>query len=73
MIKYSIYINSAAEKQIRNLPTEIRQKVNIEIMSLENNPKPTNCKKLKGVKNLYRVRVADFRIIYTIKDKTLTI
>lgn len=31
-------------------------------------PYPTGCKKLKGAPNSYRLRVGDYRILYTIID-----
>jgi mRNA interferase RelE/StbE len=36
---------------------------------LESNPRPVECKKLVGEKeDLWRVRVGDYRIVYTIND-----
>ena len=37
------------------------------------NARPNGCKKLKGVKNSYRIRVGDYRIIYKIVDNLLVI
>jgi mRNA interferase RelE/StbE len=35
---------------------------------LKNSPRPDGVKKLKGFKNLYRIRIGDFRVIYEIDD-----
>lgn len=35
-------------------------------------PRPKGCRKLKGEKNLWRIRVGDYRIIYAIYDKVQT-
>ena len=40
---------------------------------LEENPRPSGAKKMRGYKNLFRVRVGDWRIIYTINDEELII
>jgi mRNA interferase RelE/StbE len=40
---------------------------------LATNPRPANCKKLKGFKGLYRIRAGDYRIIYRIEDNALII
>lgn len=40
---------------------------------LEVNPRPSGIKKLEGEKDLYRLRVGDFRVIYMIKDQTLLV
>ena len=36
--------------------------------SLGDNPRPAGCKKLKGYKDQWRVRVGDWRIVYLIND-----
>ncbi|MFN0082394.1 MAG: type II toxin-antitoxin system RelE family toxin, partial [Ferruginibacter sp.] len=43
------------------------------IISLENIPRPIGCKKLVGSKNIFRIRVGIYRIVYEIHDKILTI
>ena len=40
---------------------------------LANNPRPNGNKKLKGYKNLWRIRVGEWRIIYAIEDERLII
>lgn len=32
------------------------------------NPRPSGCKKLRGYKNLWRIRVGDYRVVYIIDD-----
>jgi len=40
------------------------------IDALEENPRPSGCKKLKdATENLWRIRVGDYRIIYVIADE----
>jgi mRNA interferase RelE/StbE len=34
------------------------------------NPRPPQCRKLTGSKNDWRLRVGDWRVIYTIDDST---
>lgn len=36
--------------------------------SLGENPRPAGCKKLKGYRDLWRIRVGDWRILYLIDD-----
>jgi mRNA interferase RelE/StbE len=40
---------------------------------LEITPRPEGVKKLEGEKDLYRLRVGDYRIIYTIRDRELIV
>ena len=42
------------------------------MLSLESNPRPLGCKKLKG-REAYRIRVGNYRIIYEIEDKILKV
>ncbi len=36
--------------------------------SLAGDPRPAGCKKLKGYKDLWRVRIGDWRIVYIVND-----
>lgn len=42
-------------------------------MSLAKNPRPQGITKLKGHENLFRLRVGDYRIIYTIEEAVLVV
>ncbi|MEB2787253.1 type II toxin-antitoxin system RelE/ParE family toxin [Algoriphagus sp. E1-3-M2] len=42
------------------------------MFNLADVPRPNGCKKLKG-KEAYRIRVADYRVVYEIADKILYI
>jgi mRNA interferase RelE/StbE len=35
---------------------------------LESNPRPPGCQKLRGQKDSWRIRIGDYRVIYTIDD-----
>lgn len=39
-----------------------------KIESLSHNPRPQGCKKLKDHKDLWRIRVGDWRVLYLIND-----
>ncbi len=39
---------------------------------MENQPRPTGCKKLRG-ENAWRIRVSNYRVIYEIHDKVLQV
>ncbi len=42
------------------------------VAALSDNSRPSGCKKLTG-RNAYRLRVGDYRIIYTIDDGRLVV
>jgi mRNA interferase RelE/StbE len=68
MKRYTVVLTQTAEKELRRLPAKIIEKIIGVLKSLEENPRPPGCKKLKGYKNLWRVRVGDYRLIYAIEE-----
>lgn len=72
-MEYRILILPRAQRQIRDLPLQIKRRVTDAIDSLETNPRPAGVKKLKGAEELYRLRVGDYRVIYAIEENELLI
>ena len=69
---YQIAIKNSAIKSLENIPEPYFSALKNSIYALAENPRPTGCKKLKG-RDSYRIRVADYRVIYEIADKVLSI
>ena len=71
---YKIIIERKAAKEIENLPNDTIQRITDAIKNLKLNPRPHGSKKLKGEVG-WRVRIGDYRILYTIVDnqKLITI
>ena len=67
--------NSIAEakKELDKIPTLYARKIAEAIYSLANEPRPSGCKKLVGYNDIYRIRIASYRIIYTIQDDVLIV
>ena len=72
MIKYEIVFSSQAEKSMKALPEKLQARIHGAIATLEGNPIPPVARKLVG-RNTYRLRVSDYRIIYSIHNNILTI
>lgn len=70
---YRIKVAQEAEKFIRRLDKPIQRRIINAIRSLAQNPRPQSCKKLKGLKELCRIRSGDYRIAYSIKEKILLV
>ena len=67
---YQIIVSNSAEKDMEKLPSTALKKVEGAINLLATEPRPTGCKKLKGTREyLWRIRVGDYRVIYSITDK----
>ncbi|MCL0052980.1 type II toxin-antitoxin system RelE/ParE family toxin [Dehalococcoidales bacterium] len=67
-MKYEVRIVPAAEREMDKLPTPVHTRLSRRILSLEGNPRPRGAKKLGG-REEYRLRVGDYRVLYTIDDK----
>jgi mRNA interferase RelE/StbE len=65
---YSLEINSSARKELDALDDAIFARIDRKILPLLENPRPASCKKLKGYKDQWRIRVGDWRVIDTIDD-----
>lgn len=73
MKRYTVVLTQTAEKELQKLPVRMIEKIIALLKSLEENPRPSGCKKLKGYKNLWRVRIGNYRIIYDIDDIILLV
>ncbi len=65
---YIVLFKKSASKQIRLLPKNVLSRITVAIDELADEPRPDNCKKLKGVDDTYRIRIGDYRVIYTVDD-----
>jgi mRNA interferase RelE/StbE len=69
---YNIIYENAAQKQLDKLPQNIASKIKAKIEELSDNPRPNGCTKLTGFE-AYRIKIGDYRVIYTIEDSILTV
>jgi mRNA interferase RelE/StbE len=72
LIQYHIRILPAAEKSLSKLPKKMQLRIQGAITILASNPLPPVAKKLVGRDN-YRLRVSDYRIVYSIHENILTV
>jgi mRNA interferase RelE/StbE len=64
---YVVYVKRSAEKELAGLPLQVHQRIIKRLLTLKANPRPPGAKKL-GSAERYRLRVGDYRILYTIDD-----
>ena len=70
---YQLIITRQAQKQIADLPAAARKRVDKAILGLKVQPRPDGVIKLKGDRDSYRIRVGNYRVLYTIKDAELRV
>ncbi len=68
MAKYALEIKPSARKELESLSDRLIGRLMPKIEGLATEPRPPGCKKLRGYKDLWRVRVGDYRIVYIIDD-----
>jgi mRNA interferase RelE/StbE len=69
---YQLVIDTYAQKQLDKIPPPHFNRIIRAINELAINPRPTGYRKLTGRPG-YRIRIGDYRVIYNIEDKILTV
>lgn len=70
MTRYTLLVKPSARKELGALDDKLVARVVPKMEALIENPRPGGCKKLAGFRDLWRIRVGDYRIVYAIDDKT---
>lgn len=70
---YKILFAEVVRKQQKNVPGKDLEKVKKIITDLQDNPRPKACKKLSGGMHEYRVRYGNWRVLYSVDDKSRTV
>jgi mRNA interferase RelE/StbE len=65
---YSVLVKPSARKEMEALPDNVLARVLQKAEMLGAAPRPAGCRKLKGYKDQWRVRVGDWRVVYIIDD-----
>ncbi|HLI45400.1 MAG TPA: type II toxin-antitoxin system RelE/ParE family toxin [Acidimicrobiales bacterium] len=72
MSRYRVEVRPAALRALRKLDPTVRPRIEGAIALLAEDPRPPASRPLTG-RPAYRVRVGDYRIIYTVHDDLLVI
>lgn len=73
MSRYRVQIARRAVKTLAALPRREQQRIRAAVDLLADEPRPPGCTALVGEPHTYRVRIADYRIVYEILDDVLLI
>ena len=69
MAEYRITFARSARHELEVLDPSVIRRILPKIESLSTHPRPHGSRKLTGEKNLWRIRIGDYRVIYSILDK----
>lgn len=70
---FAIEYDPTAIKELTKLDKQVVRRVVKAIDALGADPRPSGTRPLVGYPNLWRIRVGDYRVVYTIKDAELVI
>lgn len=74
MSSYTIKFDRSVKKDFKSIQAQDIKRIKSAILELSNNPRPDGCTKLKGDKrNYYRIRVGNYRVVYSIEDEILLV
>ncbi|NDC39288.1 MAG: type II toxin-antitoxin system RelE/ParE family toxin [Proteobacteria bacterium] len=66
MISYKVTLKASVTKDFKRLDRMAANRIMKAIELLQKDPSPHQCKKLVGSEHTYRIRVGDYRVIYTV-------
>jgi mRNA interferase RelE/StbE len=72
-IIYSVEFAPSAARDFRKIPHEVQRRLARAIDALRVNPRPRGAKKLQAVRDVWRIRAGDYRIIYEIQERRLVV
>lgn len=68
MANYAIDFKPSARRELENLSDRLIARLLTKIEGLGTDPRPPGCKKLRGYKDLWRIRVGEYRVVYIVDD-----
>ena len=71
---YAIEFTPSADKAFRKLPKNVQKIARDRIDTLMEDPRPPFAKPLRwGLKGLWKIRIGDYRVAYTVQDEKLIV
>ncbi len=73
MARCSIEISRTAERQLKKLNHDDQRRVVKAIVTLADDPRPRGSRRLTGYDDVFRIRVGQYRVLYSVSGKKLVI
>ena len=70
---HRIELLPSAARWLEKTPIAVRRRLARAIDALARNPHPPGPEKLRGAENIWRIRVADYRVLYQVLDDVLAV
>jgi mRNA interferase RelE/StbE len=73
MARYRIEISRTAEQQLKKIRRGDQRRVVAAILGLADDPHPNGSRKLVGYDDVFRIRVGQYRVLYSVSGKKLIV
>lgn len=70
---YEVKLSADAVDFLLSQTMKIKRQIGKKLKLLANDPRPNGHIKLKGVKDLYRIRSGDYRIVYQVQGQQVLV
>lgn len=70
---FAVQVDRAVAKLLRKLDRPVQARLVAALAGLATEPRPAGVKALAGHPGLLRIRVGDYRIVYTVRDRELIV
>ncbi|MEK6661278.1 MAG: type II toxin-antitoxin system RelE/ParE family toxin [candidate division NC10 bacterium] len=68
MAEYTVVFARSARRELERLEAGVTRRIISRVETLAEDPRPHGCVKLQGAADLWRIRVGDYRVIYSLDD-----
>ena len=73
MASYRIEFRGSAERELHRIDPQMVPRIMEAIRGLAEEPRLLGTRKLAGSEQAYRIRIGDYRVVYTIHDQDKTV
>lgn len=71
--QFRVEYDQRAVKELSKLDRKAARRVHAAVLALASDPRPPGCRQLASHPGLWRIRVGDYRVVYTIDDGVLVV
>jgi mRNA interferase RelE/StbE len=68
MDDYEVVLARSARREIEALDASVVHRIFPRLEALATEPRPKDCRKIRGSQAIWRIRVGDYRIVYEVND-----
>lgn len=68
MAEYTVVFARSARRELERLEAGVARRIISRVEALAEDPRPHGCVKLQGAADLWRIRVGNYRVIYSLDD-----